>query len=265
MSELDYVPAAIPDDCVQRISPSSFATFIDRPWNWYRQQILKLDVFEYSSASVLGTVVHYCAEKVGNDEEVDEVAIEAYIAKHDETETYCADDVRKNWYEMAAVLINGYVMQERESYIGIEEQVCASIGSNIYVAGTLDVLQGTKDDATLTDYKTYSSKTQPKSIPANYRYQLLTYVWALRQKGIIVTRIRLVYVNRRIDGGISDKTGKPLKSYPPEVTQLTEVVTEDDLAFIESMLMLCKDTLLAGKKHPELAHVIYHDPRLKEK
>ena len=98
-----------------------------------------------------------------------------------------------------------------------------------------------------------------------YKYQLLTYVWILKALGYNVTRIRLVYVNRAIDGGISEKTGKPLKSYPPEVTILTEEVNSEDMVFIEDQLELCSDSVKASKKHPELCHVIWHDMRNKEK
>jgi len=163
---------------------------------------------------------------------------------------------------MASTLINDYVIKEKDSYLSVEEQVCASLGDGFYTAGTLDALQGTKEDTLLVDYKSYNSKTKPKTIPANYKYQLLTYAWILMKNGYNVSRIRLVYINRNIDGGLSEKTGKPLKSYPPEVTVLTEVITDDDLSYIESMLMLCKDTVEAGDKHPELRHVIYHDPRI---
>ena len=264
MNKLDYVPAAVPEDCLLKISPSSFASFIATPWRWYQQQILGVGKFEYSTSSVIGTIVHYCAEQVGKDLEVDEEEIEAYIAKHEDNDDYCANDVRKHWYEMAAVLINSYVNSEKDSFLEVEKQVCADLGDGFYASGTLDVLEGVKEDCLLNDYKTYSSKTKPKSIPANYRYQLLVYCWILKQLGYNVTRIRLTYVNRNIDGGISEKTGKPLKSYPPEVTVLTEVVTDDDLVFIGSMLNLCKDTMLAAEKHSELRHVIFHDPRLLE-
>lgn len=265
MNPLNYVPAKIPDDCTLKISPSSFATFIERPWNWYRQQIQKVDTFEYNTSSVIGTIVHYCAEQVAKSLDVNEDAITAYIDSMEEKEDYCKQTVSDNWYEMASILINGYVNNEKHSYLSIEEQFCRSVGDGIYAAGTVDVLQGTKDDCMIVDYKTYSSKTKPKAIPANYKYQLLTYIWILKQLGYTVSRMRLVYINRRIDGGVSEKTGKPLKSYPPEITVLTETVTSEDLDFIESMLMLCKDTVITGRKYPELLHVIYHDPRLLEK
>ena len=63
-TELDYVSTPIPEDGVFKISPSAFAKFVERPHAWYRQEVLKEDVFDYNTASVLGTIVHYCAEKV---------------------------------------------------------------------------------------------------------------------------------------------------------------------------------------------------------
>jgi len=78
-----------------------------------------------------------------------------------------------------------------------------------------------------------------------------------------VDRIRLVYVNRNIDGGISEKTGKPLKSYPPEVTVLTESITEEDIEFIESCLTLCAETYEVAEDNPKLVHLLYRDMRLK--
>ena len=143
-------------------------------------------------------------------------------------------------------------------------QVCMPLGDGVYVAGTCDLIEGTKEDATLTDYKTYNSKVAPKSFNLGYKLQLLTYALILRKQGINVTRIRNVYINRPIDGGISEKTGKPLKSYPPTITPLTHVIEPEDLEYAQSMLDLWKDTYLTGLKYPELLHIIYHDPRLKE-
>lgn len=265
MNPLKYVSAPVPDDCTLKISPSSFGSFITTPWNWYRQQILGLDKFEYNTMSVTGTIVHYCAEMVAKDQEVNEDYIEEYISSHEENENYCQQTVRDNWYEMAAVLINSYVILEKCNYLATEKEVFSEVSKGIYAAGTLDAIQGSKSDCMLVDYKTYSSKTKPKTIPYNYKYQLMVYAWILRKLGYEVTRVRLVYVNRRIDGGLSEKTGKPLKSYPPEVTVLTEVITEEDFDFIESMLELCGDSIKVAEEHTELTHLIFHDPRLKNK
>jgi hypothetical protein len=96
-----------------------------------------------------------------------------------------------------------------------------------------------------------------------YKYQLLLYAYLCRKNNISIDRITLVYVNRNIDGGISEKTGKPLKSYPPEVTELTEQITEEDYEFIESVLMLLVDTLKLVKERPEYAYMLFRDYRLK--
>ena len=265
MNKLDYASAPVPNDCKFKISPSSFANFITRPWQWYRQQVAGLDKFEYNTSSVIGTIVHYVAETVAKNMQVDENEIERYIMSMKENDTYCQETVRNHWYEMAFVLVNNYVLPEKSTILEAEKQVFAEVKNKIYVSGTLDLLQGTKEDTLLTDYKTYNSKTKPKSIPADYKYQLLVYVWILRKLGYNVTRIRLVYVNRSIDGGLSEKTGKPLKSYPPELAVLTEAVTDEDLNYIESMLNLCADTVEVSNNHPELRKVIWHDSRFDEK
>ncbi len=262
-SPLNYVPATVPDDCQLKISPSAFANFVEKPHYWYQTQVLKENVFDYNSMSIIGTIVHYVAETVAKGEEVDEKAIEQFIDSKEVKEDYDPQRVKNSWYEMASVLVNGYVLKNSDNYLAVEEQFCASVGDGVYAAGTLDVLQGTKEDCMIVDYKTYSSKVKPKAIPAGYKYQLLVYAWVLRSLGYNVTRIRLVYVNERIDGGVSEKTGKPLKSYPPEVVVLTQSIEEDDFDFIGSMLELCRDTYIASLNYPDLRHVIYHDPRLK--
>jgi len=261
VNPLDYVSAAVPEGCTLKISPSSFGTFIERPWAWFREQIQGIGGFEYSTSSVIGTIVHYVAETVGSGKEISKKHIEDYIEKHEENESYCKETVRLQWPQMATVLVNDYVLPNNDNMLAVEMQVAAELVKGIFPAGTLDLLEGTKEDCMLVDYKTYHSKTKPKTITSLYRYQLCVYVWILRKLGYNVTRIRLVYINRNIDGGLSEKTGKPLKSYPPEVTVLTESVNEDDMVYIESMLNLCADTIEASNKHPELRSVIWHDQR----
>jgi RecB family exonuclease len=222
---------------------------------------MKEDVFDYNTASVLGTIIHYCAEKVAKNEEVDIDEIERYISKHKPNDDYDPAVVRAQFTNMAERLVNDYVLGRE--FLEIETQVKAEIKNSFYAAGTLDVLEGTKDDCLLVDYKSYSSKQKPKTIPQNYKYQLLTYAWILNKNGYNVTRVRLVYVNRHIEGEMSPTgNGKQLKSYPPEVTVLTETITSEDIDFIDGLLNLCVDSCLASDKHPELNHVIWHDPRL---
>jgi hypothetical protein len=260
VTDLDYVSTPIPEDGVFKISPSAFSKFVDRPHQWYREEVLGEDKFGYNTSSVLGTVVHYCAEKVAKQEEVDVDEIERYISKHVIIDEFDPNIVRAQYTDMAECLVNDYVNDRK--FIEVEAQVQAHVKDKFWAAGTLDALEGSTEDCMLVDYKTYSSKTKPRAIPQYYKYQLLVYAWILTQTGYNVTRVRLVYVNRNIEGEISEKTGKRLKSYPPEVTVLTETIEQSDIDFIEGLLNLTVDSCLASEKHPELCHVIWHDPRL---
>ena len=255
---LDYYSGMdqLPDGAF-KISPSSFSRFMDRPHEWYREQVLGEGTFEGNTATVIGTLVHYVAEKVAKGETPDKEEMAAYVIKMDKIEEVDAKEVLSSYVAMAERLINDYVLKNMPTVV--EDFVAYDMGDGVWVAGSVDAF----DNGMIIDYKTYSSKTKPKSIPMHYRYQLLIYAYAYHKLGHEVDRIRLVYVNKNIDGGVSEKTGKPLKSYPPEVTVLTETIDKDDLDFIESVLMLCKETYLKSKEDPSLTHLLYRDMRLK--
>lgn len=260
---LGYVSVVLPKKAVFKISPSQFSKFITEPHNWYREQVLKESGFTYNTSSVLGTVVHYCAQMVSTNNPVDKAGIEEYVYSYAPNDEFDPEVVMHNYPAMATCLINDYVLKNMGNYLEVESQHFAEVRDRYYAGGSIDVIQGDKSDCMIVDYKTYNSKTAPKSIPAYYKHQLLTYAYILKKKGYNVSRIRLVYVNRSIDGGYSEKTGKPLKSYPPVVTELTECIDVGDMEFITSCLELCVDTLQATKKHPELTHVLWHDGRLR--
>ena len=258
---LAYQQPPLPEDCVFKISPSKFSDFISSPHNWYRTEVLGENKFSHNTSSVLGKVVHYCAEQVSKGDEVDKDAIRHHVSKQEIKDDYDPQTVMDNYVSMAETLVNDYVLEN--DFLEVETPHIAEIKDGYYAGGTVDRIQGIMEDCMVCDYKSYHSKTKPKAIPQNYRYQLLVYCWILIQCGYNPTRIRLIYINRNIDGEISQSTGKRLKSYPPEVTVLTETITPDDIDFIEGLLHLCVDTVEAGKKFPELTHVIWHDPRLK--
>lgn len=261
---LIYKSPEIPEGSF-KFSPSQFAGFINGPVHkWYREQVLGEEGFTYSTSTVIGTIVHGIAAAVALGEEVDKEGIESYINDFEINEDYEPDKVRACYPEMAEALVNDYVLNN--NFLSVEESCLHDMNGGYFVGGTTDRLEGpeSKKDTLIVDYKTYSSSTKPKKIPSYYKYQLLVYAAVLRANGHNVTRIRLVYVNRPIVGEISPKTGKQFKSYPSEVTELTENLTEEDFDFIEGMLNLAADSLEASKEHPELVHVIFHDPRLKE-
>lgn len=258
---LVYVTTKAPDDAVFKFSPSKFAKFIQSPHVWYRSEILGEDEFSHSTSTVIGTIVHYCAEQVAKGEDVDQKMINEYVYSLEVHDEYEPEVVLHQYIMMAECLVNDYVLDRQ--YLEIESEHITELRDGYFAGGKTDALEGEKTDCMITDYKSYNSKTKPKTIKADYKYQLLVYAVILRRLGYNVTRIRLVYVNRNIVGEISEKTGKQMKSYPPEVVVLTENITDEDMDFMESLLDLAIDTCEVSKAHPELAHVIWHDPRLK--
>ena len=194
---------------------------------------------------------------------------------------------------MSERLVNDYVLPNKSRYVFTEPFVSVRENDSIYTGGSIDavlsinglsaeqkqafnerldsdgnLLPATPELSILPlrviDYKTYNSKTKPKSIPQYYKYQIHTYAYVLTKLSYLVEEVELVYVSRHIDGGISEKTGKPLKSYPSEVTVLTEQVTQEDLDFISNIISMNVDKYLYYTQHPELAYILYNDPRLKQ-
>lgn len=261
---LDYNPGTteLPEGAF-RISASQFSKFMAKPHEWYRETVLGEEGFTGSTASVLGTCVHYIAEMKGKGLEPDKAEIEQYIINHEDHPDVDTAEVRSQYAQMGMTLVNDY-LRHNKNY-RVEEFVSTQIG-NFYPSGSCDAVRGSDDSACIVDYKTYNSKTKPKSIPMNYKYQLLIYAYIYAQIGVQVDRIRLVYVNRSVDGRyISDKTGKACgKIHPPEVTVLTEYITEEDYDFIESVLKLCAETTQLALDKPELAYMLFRDYRLKQ-
>ncbi|MBS9782736.1 MAG: hypothetical protein KGV43_02920, partial [Arcobacter sp.] len=103
-----------------------------------------------------------------------------------------------------------------------EETVLEEILPNIYIGGTYDALL---HDRVLIDYKTTSDLVAKTYIPTNYKWQLLTYAWLLKQKGIEIDTIRIIWITKNVVGRISEKTGKPMKDYPSTVSSSSYRVT----------------------------------------
>lgn len=240
-----------------RISASSFSTFVSRPWQYYKENVLGLGGFNGNTSSVIGSVVHFCAEQKAQGKEPDINEINQYIENQSDNIDVDKSIVADNWKPMAMELVNSYVLPSINQYTTVEEFVTYDLGDGIYAGGSIDAIQGD----TIVDYKTTSSKA-PTMIPPHYKQQLLVYAWVLKQLGRQMERIRLVYINRPIDTRrISEKTGKPIGKYtPPEVTVLTELITSEDIKWIGDMISLCKDKLLATEQYPELRNLIWHFP-----
>jgi len=249
----------VPDGAF-RISPSGIARFFTAPTAWWRENLLGEAGFEGSTASVLGTCVHYCAERyalTGTLSDEDKQHIEDYIdqesAKNSEVDP---DIIRTQFKIMATNLINEYLIYNHPQEV--EPFVVETILPNIMVGGSIDNITNN----IIVDYKTSSLTKLPDTIKFEYRLQLLTYAWIKRKQGTPIDRIRIVYVSRDKPGKISDKTGKQLKSYPSQVKVLTENVTQEDFDYIEGIINLIAHSVQLWNEQPELRYALAKDWRL---
>ena len=93
----------------------------------------------------------------------------------------------------------------------------------------------------------------------------MTYAWVLKQQGIDIRYLKLVYITQNETGRVSEKTGKPLKDYPSQVSEVVEEVTEQNLELIGSCLSVIAESVQAFKDKPELRHLLAQDARLRPK
>lgn len=239
------------------ISPSMVSGFNDKKHEWYRSQVLKEELFEGNTSTVLGTCVHRMAEYFLNGLDVDFDEINNYI---DSISNLDIDKffIKEQYPIMGRTLINHLIATSIPKIS--EESVSICIKDNVYLAGTFDAL----DNGTLIDFKTTSVKNPKESIPYYYKWQLLSYAYALRANNIEVNSIKLIYVTTNETNRVSDKTGKPLKDYPSKIVEIVEPITDSDMRFIEDYLKLIAETYLKGEECPELIYLLYGDYRLKE-
>ena len=264
LKSLDYVDNysdLLPSGSI-RISPSMLYKFTDKKHEWYRNQVLGEETFSGNTSTVLGTCVHRVAElasKLGIDKALpylqEEVPsyLSSFIANPEVDNAY----VEAQYIPMSIALLNFFRVFGVPSRS--EEKVALHIRDNIYLAGTFDALQG----STLIDYKTTSKTSPDMDIPNYYKWQLLAYAYALKEQGIKVDNIRIVWITNNIVGRISEKTGKPMKDYPTQVVPVTEIITEDDMRFIKDYITLIADTIKCGIDNPELVYMLFSDYRLK--
>ncbi len=240
-----------------RISASQISRFFDSTSQWYREFLLgEAPAFAGSTASHLGTCVHAAAAMYFDSAKVDYPAIHSYIqslpADIDKSE------ILAQLPHMVPSLLDSYLSSNHHTHS--EEFISHEVLPGIHVGGSVD----SYDDrlGLIVDFKTTSGKI-PSSFPRPYYFQLLVYAWVLRKLGRPVTQLRLVYTTRYIDGGISDKTGKPLKSYPSETKALNHIITDSDWALIDGCINLIADSVHVWRTQPELRYLLAQDFRLK--
>jgi len=290
-SKLDYISgrSIVPEQAIG-ISPSQFIKFFDKPHEWYRSEVLGEQQVFSSTAMVIGTLVHYCAESAAKGLPIekpeiwkyvftetcppkaeedfikalktnDEEAIEQFICSNYTSENIDPNVVFEQYKPMGNQLIS--FLRSHVTPNHVEELIKAEIIPGYYIAGSCDAFLASDGSGKVIDYKTTSKLTADSRIPYSYKLQLLSYAYIYNKLGYTVDRISIIWITRNSVNRTSPTTGKPMKDYPSTVTETVESITQDDLDFIESLLTLCSETLSKAKEDPSLVHLLFKDMRLK--
>ena len=278
-TELDYVPgkSILQDENAFSISPSGLGKFFSDSSSWYKENFQGIKTFGQSTSTILGTIVHYCAEQHVKGFPIDTKQIYQYLyeqcchpfingfhTSEAKAKSFLLSQARLEFdiehilYQyplMASVLIDKINTLEPTK---AEEIVSTEITPGYWAAGSVDLLCGQD----LYDYKTTSALSAPKSISYEHKLQLLTYAYAHIKNGNPIRSINIIYVTTNVTGR-TGTSGKPLADYPATATILTHYITAEDIDFIESILKLVAETAEYVKANPNLAYIIFRDYRLK--
>lgn len=289
MTPLDYVSgSSIIPETAFGISPSQLYHFFDKPHEWYRSEILGEKQFEGNTSSYLGTIVHFIASEYATTLSVRKYYIYQYLFENlvpenlqkqasfvfdenlniEEIEDYLKDNTDPEFVDVQYIfenyrpMGNALIQFMRSSGIPQETEllIAHEILKDYYPCGSTDAI---KQKRKVVDYKTTSDLTPKKVIPYNYKLQLLTYAWILKQKGYPIDTISIVWITHNQVNRISETTGKRMQDYPTTVSEVSEIIGQKDFEFIESILKLVAESVQATKDYPHLTHVIWKDYRLK--
>jgi hypothetical protein len=245
-----------------RISASQFSKFFDKTSEWYRTQLMGEAGFTGNTASNLGTVVHAGIEMFVTEGDVDWDALHKHIISINNPEVD-----NQHILENYEIMINTALSFVQDNMpTEVEKFIFHEILPGIGAGGSIDALRGNAASGyTIMDWKTTSAKTPPKNFSRPYWFQQMLYAWVLKQQGIDVNYIKLVFISKPEVNRTSEKTGKPLKDYPSVCTVLTEEVTDANLEMIGSCLSLIAESVHVWNTQPEMRNLLSQDQRLKAK
>ena len=240
-----------------KISPSSLGRFFSYTSQWYRETLLGEDGFQGSTATILGSIVHFAAE---TRKAPSETMVLEYISK--QKCEYELDEILANYIPMCEAIVDHLLeSQETETIVKEEEFINTHIKDIVHVGGTYDALYETTEYVDengevhtgnfkiLRDYKTATQKPS-YGFTKDYSTQLLTYVYVLKEQGINIDAIELKYITR------------PTKTLPARIFTFIRPVTIENLEYIDSVLTLVADSILSFIEYPHLRGVIAQDGRL---
>lgn len=243
------------DPTVFRIQASQISTFFDYTNQFFRQKLLGEEGFKGNTASVLGTCIHYCAEqfiKNGKLSAEDKQEIYDYITEQSQAlpDLVNSDEIRAQITPMWSELRN-YIKANpvslAEPFVQVEILPGITVGGSIDAIRAVDgtvatsIEQLANKQVELIDWKTCGAQSRitDSSMTKAYHWQLLVYAYVLKKlHNINVTKITNVFISRSDINRVSEKTGKPLKDYPSEITPISKPVLPEDLDFIESLIKL---------------------------
>jgi len=240
-----------------RISASQLSKFFDKTSEWYHENLLGAEGFTGNTATNLGTVVHAGIEMYITEGDVNWEALRNHIMSidHPDVDVYHILDQFEPMITAVLPFVDANMPDEVEKFVFHE--LLPGIGAG----GSIDALRGD----TIIDWKTTSAKTPPTRFSRNYWFQQMTYAWVLRQQGINIRFLKLVFITQNETGRVSEKTGKPLKDYPSQYHVVTEEVTDEGLELIGSCLNIVAESVKAFQEKPELRHLLAQDGRLRAK
>ena len=262
-SYFDYYDGKEETNNAFRIGASQVSKFFDSTSEWYREKLLGEEGFQGNTASTLGTIVHAGIEMFVLEGSVDHNAIDSYIRqlKDPEIDFYHI----KEQYPTMLDTILPYVKQNMPDEV--EKFVFHEILPGIGAGGSIDAINyfNKGKNAYLRDWKTTAMKSLPSKFSRAYWFQQMTYAWVLKQLGIEVNYLELVYISTSDMNRVSEKTGKALKSYPSVYSVVREEVTEQGLELIGSCLKLIAESVQTWNNNEELRYLLAQDYRLKIK
>jgi len=253
MSIFTHTQVPLPADAKFKISPSSISKFFEYPSVWFRENVLGERAFNGSTATHLGTSMHYIAEQFAlshiNGTELDADTIAQTI--EDDLDLVDNPDVNHSevlslYQDMGSALINDYLRYNIPTEV--ETPLTLEIQDGIYVGGTCDNFTS----GVVVDYKSSSKKPNEDKIPWNYYIQLMAYAKMYKERGEYVDRIRIVYVVR------------PTKTLPIRTFVVTQSITDTDWQAIDDVLSLIAETMLLHYSKPEYTHLLFKSMSLKQ-
>lgn len=241
-----YTEPTVPADCTFKISPSSIEKFFSYPSMWYNEQVLGDNSFVGNTSTVLGTICHAIFHAVANKLPTSRDEVNLYLEEQLKIIPDLDIDTIQALYEpMAKAVIEGYLYKYPPKRT--EFQVCAKVANGIYIAGTVD----NYTDTTIVDYKTVDKLPSSSTISFKHKIQLLAYAYAMRDKGMTVDSMRIVYAIR------------PTKTIGARCLVIEEPITDQVMYEAIETFKLIADTIKLIREHPEYIYIIFKSMKLK--